>query len=859
MTHPVSRPRVFASARLLAVFFVLGLPGLLRAQIPTPESVLGHKPGDDFFLANYEESLAYFRKLAAASDKIRLFDVGKTSEGRDWYIAVISSAENLRNLERYRDIGRRVAHVRGLDDGQARQLAREGKVIVHLDGGLHATEVASAQHTIQLAFNLLSGGDDPSVQRILENVILVLWFSMNPDGQDAVVAWYRRNLGTPYEVSPLPRLYQKYVGHDNNRDGYMNNMLESQVVTRTVLDQWFPMVLFCHHQTAPFPTRIWLPPFAEPVSSNMSPLIFRWLGLIGSSMAVYLDEHGMPGATQYGSRLDDWYPGYNDGIYNYRNIVSFWTETALYRYATPHFYTVEEFPKQSQDLRRQVFYSSPWTGGWWRLSDAVHYMLGASMGALDTAARYREELIFNRYQAGRQVIERFTKEPPFAFVIPQRQRDPQTTALMMEKIRFDGIDVSQATDAFTANGRKYPAGTWVVLMDQPFAYLAKELFETQHYPDLREAPEAPPRSPYDVTGWTLPLQMGVEVAAVTSPLPKEVRDKLRVLDKVAPPEGSVSGSGAWYVFDHTSNAAFRAVNRIFKAGGKVSVAKSEIAPGGSRFEAGAFAATGIDAGMAQSLARDLALKIVASDRAIEPAAVLKPRCIGLYHSWMANIDEGWTEWVLDQHEFPYAELDNSGIRAGHLEEHFDSILMAESSTAAIMDGRAVGTIPGEFAGGIGDEGLAALKAFVRAGGPLVTLGNSSLFAVEKFGLPVKNVLAGLKPAEFSCSGSILQAEVSDCGHPLVAGLQSYPALFFARNPAFEVPKDFSGTVLLSYPKDENPLLSGYLLHPEKIQGKAAALDVPFGKGHVVLLGFRPQWRGQSWGTFKVLFNALLYP
>jgi hypothetical protein len=842
----------------MAMVGLLGSLGSLAAQVPTPESVLGHKPGDDFFLATYEESLGYFQKLAASSDKIKLFKVGKTSEGRDWTIAVISSAENLRNLDRYREIGRRIALVKGLGDDEARQLARDGKAIVHLDGGLHATEVASAQHTIQLAYSLVSGDADPAVRRILDHVILVLWFSMNPDGQDAVVNWYRSNLGTPYEVSPLPWLYQKYVGHDNNRDGYMNNMVESQVVTRAILDQWFPMILFCHHQTAPFPARIWLPPFAEPISNNLSPLMLRWLSLIGAGMALYLDQHGLPGATQFGNRLDDWYPGYNDGTYNYRNIIAFWTETALYRYATPHFYTVQDFPRDSQELRRQIFYSSPWPGGWWRLGDAVRYMLGASMGALDMAARYREELIFNRYLAGKGVIDRFTREPPFAYVIPQQQRDPQTAALLVEKIRFDGIEVSQAAEPFKANGREYPAGTWVVLMDQPFAYLVKELFEAQHYPDLRESPDAAPQIPYDVTGWTLPLQMGVEVAAVTSPLPQDLRSKLRTLDKVVPPAGSIGGSGAWYVLDHRTNAAFKAVNRVLKAGGKIFTTNKEMTLGATSYEPGAFVITGIGSERMQSLARELALKVQATDRAIEPATELKARRIALYGSWTANIDEGWTGWVLDQHELPYAVLRNSDIKAGHLEDLCDSLLIAEMSASAIMDGHAAGTIPGEFAGGIGDDGLANLKAFVRAGGTLVTLGNSCAFAVDKLSLPVKNVLSGLKPQEFSCSGSILRGEVRESSHPVVSGLPPYPALFFARNPAFETQKDFNGTVLIAYPKDENPLLSGYLLHPEKIQGKAAALDVPFGKGHIILLAFRPQWRGQSWGTFKVLFNALLY-
>lgn len=848
--------RILTTACLL--WCMPALPARLCAQSPPrPESVLGHRPGDDFYLASYDEALAYFQKLATATDKLRLVHVGKTSEGRDWYIAIISSAENLKNIERYREIARRVALVEGLTDEQARALAREGKVIVHIDGGLHSTEVAGHQHTIQLAYNLVAGERDPEIRRILENVVLVLWFSLNPDGQNMVSAWYRRNLGTPYEVSPMPWLYQKYVGHDNNRDGYMNNTNEQQIVTRVTVREWYPMVFYNHHQTAPFPARIWIPPFAEPISSNVHPLIWRWTNVFGTAMASYLDQHDMPGSI-HRTHFDDWYPGFIDGVNNYRNIVSFLTETALYQYATPRFYTLQDFPKEFQDLRQQVFYSSPWKGGWWRLGDAVRYMIGASMAVLDTAAKFKEELIYNRYQAGRDVVRRFSQEPPFAFVIPQRQRDPQTAALLVEKLQYNGIRISQAVRPLRVNGREYPEGTWVILMDQPFALLAKELLEIQNYPDLREGPGGPPDLPYDVAGWTLPLQMGVEVAAVGSPLSQELRASLRALDKVVPPPGRLEGSGTAFYFDHRSNASFRALNRIFKEGASVALLKKEARLGDAVMEAGSFVASGISQQKMQAIAEDLSLRVYAGRSPGDAATPLKNPRIGLYHSYVANIDEGWTSWLLDQFEFAYREVRNDEIRAGHLNDAYDVMVLAEMNTNAIMEGRQPGTVPPEYAGGIGEAGLEKLREFVQQGGTLLTLGNASLFAVEKLRLPVKNMLQGLKNEEFFCAGSILRTEVKAAGHPLAYGLPPAPAVFFARNGAFDTAGDFKGTVLLAFPKEENPLLSGYILHPEKIQGKAAALDVVLGKGRVILTGFRPQWRGQTHVMFKLLFNALYH-
>jgi len=897
---------------------VLLFSTVLLAQIPTPESVLGHKPGDDFFLATYDESLGYFEKLAASTDKLKLVRVGKSTRGLDWYIAYISSAKNLAELDKYKDTARKLALVKGLSDADAHALARTGKAIVHIDGGLHATEVAGAQHTIQLAYNLVTK-NDAETNAILDNVILVLWFSINPDGQNQVANWYRSNLGTVYEVSPVPGLWQEYIGHDNNRDGYMNNMVESQTITRQVLD-YYPQVFYNHHQTAPFPARIWIPPFAEPISANPHPLMWRWVNKFGTSMAAYLDEHDMPGAMHRG-RFDDWYPGFVDHVNSFRNTVSFLTETALYRYATPHFYTIDEFPRDKQDLREEVLYSSPWKGGWWRLKDATNYMIGASMAVLDTAAKSREELLYNRYQAGRDVIKKFETDPPYAYVIPQQQHDLPTAAVLIEKLLINGIEVQQATRDFKMNGEVYKAGDWVVMMDQPFASLVKELFEPQHYPDLRPAgaaaggrggaaaaagggrggggrggataapaaptapaavpaatpataaaapaaaPAAPPaaaggrggggrgaaagasanptgssfETPYDVTGWTLPMQMGVTVVMVVEPVPAESRAALKRIDRVAPIVGKVEGAGPVFAFSHNSNASMKSVNDILNAGGTVSFGKSDamIYAGGGA--AAILKNNGVDAKSMNETPAGFAAKKIR---------------VGVYEPWAGNIDEGWTKWILEQFHFPFTVMHNDDVRAGHLRSKFDSILLAEMQARQIVDGMQPGTVPGRYAGGIGDEGVEALREFVEQGGTLVALGNASQFAIDRFSLPVTNIVAGLRSEEFFCSGALLRADIKE--HPVTAGMPPQADLLFERNEVFDTKPGFKGTVLASYIANRNPLRSGYLIGAEKIEGKPAALDVVMGQGHVILIGFRTQWRGQSHGTYKLMFNALYY-
>jgi hypothetical protein len=829
------------------------LAQVVTAQgVPTPESVLGHKPGDDFYLANYDESREYFHKLAAASNRVKIINVGKTTRGLDWEIAIISSPQNLAQLDKYKEISRRLAQGRGLTDETAKELAREGKAIVHIDGGLHSTEVAGAQQSIALAYKLASAEGDPEVDAILNNVILMLWPTLNPDGQNEVVAWYRRNLGTPYEVSPVPDLYQEYVGHDNNRDGYMNNMLESRDVTRTELE-WNPVIFYCHHQTAPFPTRIFIPPFTEPISSNINPLMARWLNVLGINMAAYLDEHGMPGAV-HRVGFDNWYPGFLDFTHIFRNSISFFTETALYSYATPHFYTVNDFPKDSQAMTSEVFYSSPWKGGWWRLSDAVRYMLGGSMSVLDTAAKYRETLLYNRYQAARDNIKRFKTEPPFAYVIPQEQRDLPTAGVLIDKLLTNGIEVQQATQPFVANSRQYK-NAWVVLMDQPFSPLVKELFEAQHFPDLRQGPGGPPIKPYDVAGWTLPLQMGVEVNAVSEPLTASQLAVLKPIEQVTLPTGGIQGTGSSYVLSHQANASFAALNAVLAGGGQAAFVKTEMTTAAGS-ETGAILVSGLERERMAEIAKKYSVNALATSQIPKDTLTSKKPRVGLYRAWAANIDEGWTRWILENYGFAPVTLRNGDIQAGHLRERLDAIILPDSSTARMMNGFAPGTISGEYAGGIGENGAEALRAFVHAGGTLITFNNASLLAIQSFHLPVSNVLEGLTGDQFYCSGSLLNVELSDSDGPGTWGMPRDPVVMFELGPAFETKPDFHGKILASYPKDRNPLASGYLLHPERLQGKAAALEAFYGDGRIYLMGFRPQWRGQSHGTYKLIFNAI---
>lgn len=865
---------------VLAVFALLA-PAWAGAQspIPTPESVFGFKPGADYKLATYEDVLEYFQKVDAASDRVMMVEAGKTSQGRMMSFALVSSAANLTQIARYREIAQRLAHPEGLSEEDARKLAREGKAFVHIDGGLHATEVAGPQHTPQLLYDLLTRADDPDIAPIFENVVLMLWPTINPDGQQMVAEWYRANVGTPFEVAPLPRLYQEYVGHDNNRDGYMFNMIESRTMEHT-WRQWEPQIIYVHHQTAPFPTRIWVPPFAEPVAPQVPALMSREVNMIGMAMAKGLEEQGQVGATHMGTGFDAWYPGYIDYKPMLQNQVAFWTETALYSYATPRFYTLNDFPPNMRDLRPQSLYSSPWKGGWWRIGDAVAYMETASLSTLDYAAKYKDSLLLNRYKSGKQQIEKYRTDGPFAYIVPQQQRDAVAAVELLRRLAFGGVRVSQATAAFTSLGVSYPAGTWVVMLDQEFGEFARQVLDVQVYPDLRESPDGPLEQPYDAAGWTLPLQMGVRAVAVTEPMPESERAKLKVLGPmpsatvvptpygtapadaagfdsvpgsgfnsnpsaaaIVPPAGKATGSGPALIVDPAQNNAFRAINHTWKTGGTV-----RFVPATGRF---------VLSGLAESAVNDLvsSLALTAERSAAVGQPIKKPR-VGLYRPWQPSMDEGWTRWVLEQYGFELLNLYPPDLRGQPLADRVDILIIADEGRG-LLDGFAKGSVPPQYEAGVGADGFRAIDAFVRAGGTLVSFNRSTSIVIDQLKLPVKNVLAGAKRQEFFTGGSIVEV-VTDPSHRLMAGMPERAAIFVDGSPAFDTLDGFKGDVLAHYATSGSPLLSGYLVGEKMLHGKAAALDVKLGDGHVVLIGFRPQWRGQPFGTFRVVFNAALY-
>jgi hypothetical protein len=844
-------------------FAVLTAP--LFAQVPTPESVIGFRPGTDYKLADYGLISEYFSRLDAASDRMVVNQIGTTAEGRPMMLAVISSEENLRQLDRWKDIARRLAMAEGLSDQEARRLAREGRAVVWIDGGLHATEVAHGQHTSLLAHHLVTSEDD-EVRKIRDQTVILLMPVMNPDGLELVTDWYSRNVGTAYETSPMPVLYHKYVGHDNNRDWYMTLQPESRAVANQLWHEWFPQIVYNHHQTGPIPSRIFIPPFKDPMNPNIPPLVMRGINLVGSAMGLRFAQEGKPGAVSRVSYTVWWNGGMRTAPY-FHNQVGILTETNLYRYATPHYYEPDELPTNFREgmsgERPSVFYPNPWKGGWWRLGDAVEYMLTASMAVAKIGADLREDWLYNIYLMGTRAIERGREGRPFAYVIPREQWDGGEALELVNVLRRGGVDVERATRAFSAGGMSFAAGSYVAFAAQPFRAHLVDLMEPQTYPDRRVFPGGPPDPPYDMAGWTLPMQMGVTVHRIEESF-RASTEPVTTTSIVAE-AGSVSGQGPVFLLTPNENNSVIAVNKLLADGATVSRAGSSFESGGSTWPVGTFIVRG-NANVLRSTAQQTGLDFVgAGSLNVNAMQVRQPR-VGLYKSWVSNMDEGWTRWILENYEFQFENLADADLRSGNLSRRFDVIILPDQDANRILNGHTPGTIPDEYAGGLSSLGAANLKQFVEDGGTLIAMDHAADFAIDQLGLPVRNVVRNLDSEQFFIPGSLIRLDV-DNADPVAAGVQENAAAFFVESQAFSIiPPAAEGDqrasrnvdVVARYAADDL-LMSGWELGAERyLAGRAAVLRVPTGRGHVVLIGFRSQFRGQPRGTFKLLFNAILF-
>jgi hypothetical protein len=827
-----------ASLRLCGLILLTALT-VAAQTVPAPKDVLGFTPGDDRKLASWAQVVDYFKKLDAASDRVVFQEIGKSTMGAPFVYATISSPENLKNLEKYKQINAKLADPRKYVPGNplfslkgdnvdliTRGLISQGKTIVLITCGIHSNEVGSYLSSMLIAHRLASS-NDPETKKILDNTIILLVPSLNPDGVDIVKNWYDKTLGTPYEGTDPPELYHKYVGHDDNRDWYAFTQVETQLTVDKIHNVWHPQIVHDIHQQGAYGSRLFLPPYMQPVEPNVPKQIVEGYTELGNYMAADLRKQGFQGITT-NSTYDAWTP--SRAYSHYHGGVRILSETASAKLATPITVTFDQLrPGLGYDAKKESDNFGPvWKGGEWHLRDITNYMTTAAFSLLNHAANNREQWLSRFYEIGKEAVRPRKNGELIAFILPyngnqdEASEDYYRREAILDIFKRAGVETKFNNKNFTFNGRTYPKGTAAIIpLAQPYGNFAKALLEKQEYPNLRDE-KGNPVPPYDVTAHTLSFLMNVEVNAAYQPF--------------------------YYL------------------------------PTRERFEAG----------------RGCGGPDYASTEAAENARKF-PYAV-IYESQIPSIDEGWTRWVSEKWNETFCEEDfqiilNEDIIASKFPRN--TIIFPDQSPNQILNGYAKGTMPNEYTGGVGKEGVENLKKFVEAGGTLVFLNRASDFAIEQFSLPIRDVTRGLPRKDFYIPGSILRTQL-DTTHPIAKNMPAESIAWFENGPAFElvntaasgsVPPavaggafsatnktrldasttppataggtDMSYRVIARYPSDPSKiLLSGWALGAEKIAGRAALVEVKMGKGRIILFGFRPQYRGQSLATFPLFFNAI---
>ena len=808
------------------------------SQTVRPSDLLGFEPGTDSMLADWKQVSGYMNSLAQRSPYVRVDTLGRTTEGRPFLLMTITAPPNQQRVAEIKRAQAQLADPRRLSDAALADIRAKQPAVILISNNIHSTEIASSQMGMTLAYRLVT---DATLRRLLDSVVVLMIPSMNPDGLDSVVTWYRRYKGTRYEGGPLPWLYHKYIGHDNNRDWFMLTQVETRLVTRMLYKDWFPEIVYDVHQMGANGVRLFVPPFQDPVNPNLDPAIVAGINLVGVQMASDLYDAGMTGVAHQ-QTYDLWWHGGFRSTPTRHNMIGILTEAASARLASPITIPVDSVRQPG----RGVNYPAPWEGGTWRMGDIVRYELIAAEALVRLAARDRINVIDRFVGLGRRAVDAGLAGNPFAYVLPVEQRDPESWAALANVLSAGGVEVWRAAEPFTADGRRYNAGALVVPMGQPYRAHAKDLLEPQRYTPVNDRP------PYDVAGWTLPFTMDVRADVVNSPFSANL---VRV-DSVVPAPGKIEGRGDFFVLRNRTNGESQAIAALLTAGQSVTVVGDSIIVSGSRARAilGEQAARH---GFSVTAVRN-------APAAGQGGARTRQRLprIGLYQPWTGNIDEGWTRWLFEQYGISYTTVRDNDLKNGGLRQRFDVLVLPDAETSSLLNGSDTTRIPLQYAGGMTERGAEAVSAFVRGGGTLVCLDGSSNFAIARLNLPVVNVLAGdasgPQVLRFYAPGSIFGTVLGGVGtgrsaSSVTLGVPDSLKVYFESSAAFTV--SGSARALATYPSQ--PLRSGYARFQERLEGKAALVEAPVGSGRVILFGFRPQFRGQTHGTFKLLFNAVL--
>jgi thioredoxin-related protein len=886
-------------------------------RVTSPKAYLGFNLGDDYCLANYQQLASYWSKLERESDRLKVVPIGVSAEGRPQLMGIVTSPANHRELARLQNIARRLARAEGVSEAEARRLSALGKAVVWIDGGLHATETLCAQMLMETLYQFVSGTDAETL-RILDDVI-ILFVHANPDGMDLVANWYMREPDPKKRtLAGLPRLYQKYIGHDNNRDFYAGTQAETKNMSRVMYYEWFPQIVFNHHQAGPAGTVLFCPPFRDPHNYHLDPMVISGIDGVGAAMMQRFLAEGKPGATcRSGAPYSGWWNGGLRTTSTFHNMIGLLTETV----GNP---TPMEIPLLAAKQLPKGDYLAPVRPQKWHFRQSVDYSVTSNKAVLDYASRNREHLLYNIWRMGKNGIERGSRDSwtitpkvvaaakaagtskggkgkssdfdrlfrdpanrdPRGYVIPANQPDFLTATKFVNALLETGVKVQRAATAFVVAGKKYPAGSYVVPTAQAFRAHVLDQFEPQDYPNDFAYPGAAPTAPYDMAGWTLAYQMGVVFDRFLDGFDGPFEE---IQGPVLPPPArvdAVQGAVGFFLGTRT-NDSFRAVNRLLKAGEEVRRLREPFVVDGAAHPPGMFFITHkpTTLPLLEKIAFELGTRFVGSPVAPGKEAVaLQTVRVGLWDRYGGSMPSGWTRWLLEQFEFPFQvvfvpELDKGGLR-----DKFDVLIFVDGAlggkggkggkSASGEKGPDEASLPEEFRGRRGNISAATtlpqLRQFLEGGGTVLTIGSSTSLG-RQLGLPVANHLittdkegteTPLPRQKFYVPPSLLRARVNTA-HPLAWGMSEHVDIMFTNSPTFRLSAAANEGGAANSPRpaawfdSKSPLRSGWAWGQEYLEGGVAVVEAKVGQGRLVLFGPEILFRAQPHGTFKFLFNGIV--
>lgn len=858
---------------LLAIFLLL--VGITRAQLISPEQHFGFTPGDDRQMFTYEPMMEYLKQLAEHSPKVHIEQFGETWMGRPMYIVFVSSAENISNLDRLKEINRKLA-VDQFEPGEsAESLSQEGRVFFLSALSMHANEVGPVQALPLMVWELLEG-NDPRTSTILENTV-AMFIPHNPDGMNMIVEHYNKHKGTPLETSNMPGVYHKYVGHNINRDFVTLTQKENQMVAAVYSTEWYPQAMVERHQMGSYGPRFYISPPHDPIAENVDPGIWNWMRVYGSRTLTEMTNAGLP-SVSVNYLFDDYWPGATTTSI-WKGVIGMLSEAASVNIASPIYVEPNEIRPIGKGLGEYAISINlpvPWEGGWWRLGDIVRYELENTFSYLHTSAIHRNEIVKFRNEITRREIERGRSEPPFYYVIPRQQRDPGEMAAMVNLLEEHGVKTWQLTEGITWNRKSFDAGDVVVPLAQPYRAFIKEILEKQRFPARHYTPDGEMIRPYDITSWSLPLHRAIDVIEINDH-PTVFQGKIEPLEMPFHLRSESHEDKAWALFSSASNESYKATFRALGEGVMVERVQQPFTLDGQEFPAGSFLIQ-ITRNFDKIREGLLSDPYYLDQKPELETSVLRMPRVGLVETWAHDMNGGWTRYIFDQYHLPYRVLRPVDLQTADLSRDFDILFFTDRAKSVFMtgkferEGRAVPSrYPPEYARGMEKKGFDNLMKFVENGGNVMAWGPSTeLFigaltvgegsSASHFQLPVTNIGSQLTSSGLYVPGSLLQVSVRQ-DHPLAWGLPKELGVFHRGTPVFRtsIPwGDMDRRVIMSF-TPQNILMSGYAEKEELLKNEAALVWLQKGNGQIILSSFNPQFRASTTSTFKLLFNAVLLP